>query len=78
MARRGHGEGSFYQVTRPNGSKIWRGAITIPGGGGGRQVRRTVSSTTRREARDKLDALRREIDDGALPDQQITVEKWVR
>ena len=78
MARRGHGEGSIYQVTRPNGSKIWRGAITIPGGVGGRQVRRTVSSTTRREARDKLDALRREIDDGALPDQQITVEKWVR
>lgn len=77
MARRGHGEGSVYRVTAANGRVFWRGAFTIPGGVGGKQVRRTVSGATMREARDKLRAFQREIESGVLPDH-VTVEQWVR
>jgi integrase len=58
--RRSAGEGSVYQ----NGDR-WRGAVTWTEPDG-TQRRRTVSGRTSADARDKLDALRRDLRLGTL------------
>ncbi len=58
--RRSPGEGSVYR----NGSR-WRGALTWTAGDGTRH-RRVVSADTSDAARDKLDALRRELKLGTI------------
>jgi len=58
--KRGHGEGSVYQLT----DGTWRAALSVPQEQGG--GRRTYRGKTRREAQRKLAAARRALDDGTL------------
>jgi integrase len=71
--KRGHGEGSVYQLA----DGTWRAALSIPmeqGGG-----RRSFRGQTRQEVQRKLAAGRRALEDGALPlgDARQTVGEYL-
>lgn len=57
--RRGHGEGTIF---RRNGG--WAGALTLPVDGHDRRRRRYVYGASQREVRQKLDALKHQLDAG--------------
>lgn len=59
--KRGHGEGSVYQIT----DGTWRASLTMPMGQGG--GRRSFRAKTRQEVLRKLAAAKRAVEDGALP-----------
>lgn len=63
MGKRANEEGTI--VRKPNG-KGWAGAITLGHDENGKQVRRHVSGATQAEAREKLDALRVQREQGTL------------
>ena len=69
--RRSRGEGSVYR----NGNR-WRGALTWINPDGSRE-RHVVSGATSKEARDKLDVLRREAQRGKLPPARHTVAQFL-
>ena len=69
--RRSPGEGSVYR----NGNR-WRGALTWTNPDGSRE-RRIVSGTSAKEARDKLDVLRREAQRGTVPTSRLTVAEFL-
>lgn len=75
--RRGHGLGALYKI-EARGRTYWRGVIdlgTHPATG--RRMQRSVQARTQREARDKLEALQREVaEHGAPLDRTVTVETW--
>ena len=70
MARRAHGEGTIYK--RADG--LWVAQLRLPNG-----ERRTVYSQKKSVVQEKLRALRRAAEDGALPaiDRRITVEQYL-
>jgi len=74
--RRGNGEDSVYR----DGDR-WRGAISLGYDAAGKRVRKKVSGRTRAETVDKLRSLRRQVDGGTVPDDQVTVkaflERWL-
>lgn len=71
---RGHGEGGLYYI---KDRKLWRGVVSDGFHADGRRRQRTVSARTKTAARDKLNALRAEIDQyGAPLDKAVTVEAW--
>ena len=77
MTRRGRNEGSIYQ--RADGR--WVGMASFMDGG--RRRRRAVYGATKREAQDKLKAIRRAVDDGlSVTSERMTVggylERWIR
>lgn len=59
--RRPRGEGSLYQL--PSGR--WRGAIIVTDPATGGRIRRVVTGRTQGEARDRLDNLRHDLEQGA-------------
>lgn len=73
--RRSAGEGSVYFVPARN---RWVGALSWTEPDGSRR-RRVVSGRTSAEARDALDALRRELRSGTLTDgsRRLTVAEWL-
>ena len=64
--RREYGSGAVY---RDKSTGLWRGVVRLPNG-----KRRSVSAPTQREAKEKLDALRREVADD---DEAPTVGAWL-
>ena len=71
--RRSPGEGSVYR----NGDR-WRGAVTWTEPDGSTHRRRVVSGATSGEARDKLDALRRELHLATIaPGRSVTVAEYL-
>jgi integrase len=70
MSRRGKGEGSvFYD----QGRGCWVGVLDLTGPGGtGKRVRRKVSAPTKTTAREKLTALRRELEDTSPAAPRVT------
>ena len=74
--RRGNGEDSVYR----DGER-WRGAISLGYDEAGKRIRKKVSGRTRAETVGKLRSLRRQVDGGTVPDDQVTVkaflERWL-
>ncbi len=71
--RRLNGEGSVYQ--RASDGR-WVGAITLGFNDAGRPVRKTVSAKAADEAKKKLRAVQRQVDDGLpAPDDRMTVKQ---
>jgi hypothetical protein len=73
--RRGHGEGSIFQ--RAEDGK-WLAVFEIGRDPAtGKRVRRTITAPTRREAAQRLLALRDQLDRGAVNvDGRVTVAQW--
>ncbi|RUQ07049.1 integrase [Microbacterium sp. HSID17254] len=72
--KRSHGDGGLFYVKSRG---LWRGVIDDGFHPDGRRRQRTVTGKTRMIARDKLVALRKEIDaHGAPLDKAVTVEAW--
>lgn len=73
MSKRANGEGSIYQ----RGDGVWVGAMTFGWGDGTRQ-RKTVYGHTQREARTKLDAIRRAAQENRRPaPERLTVGQFL-
>lgn len=74
-SRRGHGEGSIFQ--RAEDGK-WLAVLEIGRDPAtGKRVRRTITAPTRREATQRLRALRDQLDRGAINvDGRVTVAQW--
>lgn len=72
--KRSSGDGALYQDKK---RKLWKGVIDDGYWPDGRRRQRTVTSRTKTGARDKLDALKQEIEDHGAPlDKTTTVAKW--
>lgn len=72
--KRSHGDGGLYYVASTN---LWRGVVDVGFHPDGRRKQKSVHARTQREARAKLEALRKEIDQHGAPlDKTMTVEKW--
>jgi hypothetical protein len=80
--RRGQGEGSVH--FEPQGPcrdpedhrhcpGRWRGVVSLGFGPGGKRLRRAVSGRTKTEVREKIHALREEVDAGITPRAGYTV-----
>ena len=67
--RRGKGEGSIFK--RKDGT--WQGAVTVGYTDAGKQKRRTVYGKTQREAREKIDALKHQLDSGTFVDTESSL-----
>ena len=61
--RRSNGEGSLYQTK----DGLWRGAVVYTEASTGRVMRRYVSAKTQTHARERLTAVRRDLDLGNMP-----------
>lgn len=69
--RRGHGEDSLYFDAANN---RWTGAVSLGHSADGRRrIRRKVTGRTKTEVRDKLRALRLELDAGIRPSPSYTM-----
>lgn len=76
MARRGRGEGSFFQ----RGDGLWVGVISF-GVVDGKRVRKTVYGSTKAEVREKVEALKTEQDLGLDPTKEtvaVYLQRWLR
>lgn len=71
MATRSKGDGSIYQ----RGDGRWVGTIEV-GWVGGKRKRRKVTGDRRAEVVTKLSRLRKQVDEGVLP-ETIRVEQWM-
>jgi len=72
--KRSHGDGGLYEIKSRG---LWRGVIDVGYHPDGRRLQRSVTARTQKEARAKLDALKREIAEyGAPLDKALTVEAW--
>lgn len=72
--KRSNGEGGLYEI-KSRGH--WRGVVDVGFHPDGRRKQKYVTGRTKREAREKLDAVRAEIDaHGAPLDRTMTVEVW--
>ena len=76
--RRANGEGSLYQTK----SGLWRGAVTYTDPETGTTKRSSVASRSQSVARERLTALRRQLDLGSMPvDGSLTVgdylDRWL-
>jgi integrase len=74
VRRRGHGEDAIYFAADKN---RYIGAVSLGFGPDGRRLRRKVSGKTKQEVRDKLKALRAELDVGLQPVAGYTVRAAV-
>jgi integrase len=74
-SRRGHGEGSIFQRA---GDGKWLAVLEIGRDPAtGKRVRRTITAATRREAAQRLRALRDQLDRGAINvDGRATIGQW--
>jgi hypothetical protein len=74
-SRRGHGEGSIFQRA---GDGKWLAVLEIGRDPDtGERVRRTITAATRREAAQRLRALRDQLDRGAINvDGRATIGQW--
>lgn len=74
-SRRGHGEGSIFQRA---GDGKWLAVLEVGRDPvTGKRVRRTITAATRREAADRLRALRDQLDRGAVNvDVRVTISQW--
>jgi len=70
--RRGSGEDSIYR----DGDR-WRGAVSLGYDENGNRLRKKVSGRTRAEATEKLRKLRRQVDNGVVPDDKLTVRAFL-
>lgn len=74
VKRRGHGEDAIYFAADKH---RYIGAVSLGFGPDGRRLRRKVSGKTKQEVRDKLKALRAELDVGLQPVAGYTVQAAV-
>jgi hypothetical protein len=74
VRRRGHGEDAIYFAADKN---RYIGAVSLGFGPDGKRLRRKVSGKTKQEVRDKLKALRAELDVGLQPVAGYTVRAAV-
>lgn len=70
--RRGHGEDSIYK----DGDR-WSDAISLSYDAAGKRVRKKVSGRTRAEVVGPLRKLRQQVDQGAVPDDSLTVKAFL-
>ena len=71
---RGHGDGGLYQIRNKT---MWRGVLDLGFDEDGKRIQKYVHSKSRMECREKLEALKREVDEHGAPlDKQVTVEAW--
>lgn len=75
QARRGNNEGSVYKTTE-RGKMVWIGQATDPQEVGPAK-RRTVRGKSYKEAKGKLDKLKKEIQDGTVADTELTVSHYL-
>jgi hypothetical protein len=75
-SRRGHGEGSI--IFQRTGDGKWLAVLEIGRDPAtGKRVRRTITAATRREAAQRLRALRDQLDRGAINvDGRATIGQW--
>lgn len=72
--KRSHGDGGLYEIKSRG---LWRGVIDVGFHPDGRRKQKSVTARTQREARAKLEAIRKEIEQHGAPlDKTMTVEKW--
>lgn len=79
-ARRGNGEGSIFQRTRPDGKPgLWAGTISLGHGSNGKRRRRTVYGTTKREVQEQLAKLQTQKATGDIIEpSKMTVEEYLQ
>lgn len=71
---RGHGDGGLYQIRNKT---MWRGVLDLGFDEDGKRIQKYVHSKSKKACRDKLDELKREIEEHGAPlDKQVTVEVW--
>lgn len=76
VKRRQHGDGGLYPI---RGGTLWRGVIDLGYDADGKRIQKYVHGRTQRIARDKLDALKREIAEHGTPlDKQATVADFAQ
>jgi len=72
--KRSHGDGGLYFIKSRG---LWRGVVDDGFWPDGRRRQRYVSAKTQADARDKLKALRKELEEHGAPlDKSMTVEAW--
>jgi integrase len=72
--KRNHGDGGLYYI---KARKLWRGVIDDGYHPDGRRRQRYVYGKTQKEARDKLETMKSEINEHGAPlDKTMTVEQW--
>lgn len=72
--KRQHGDGGLYRIR--NGT-MWRGVVDLGFDDDGKRVQKYVHAKTQRACKDKLDELKKEIDEHGAPlDKQVTVATW--
>lgn len=76
MKRRQHGDGALYELPSRG---LWRGVIDLGYDADGKRIQKYVHGRTQRVARDKLEALKREIAEHGTPlDHQATVAEFAQ
>ncbi len=74
VKKRSPGDGALYYEP---GRNLWRGIIDVGFSSDGKRIQKSVRSRTQKGARDKLDALKKEIlVHGAPLDKSMPVEQW--
>lgn len=72
--KRNHGDGGLYEIKSRG---LWRGVVDVGFWPDGRRKQRSVTAKTQKEARAKLEDLKKEIAEyGAPIDKTKTVEEW--
>ena len=61
MRKRGNGEGTIYYS---EATKKWVGQVTLGRDGNGKQIRKSLYGDTRKEVKDKMEQIQREMQDG--------------
>lgn len=61
LKKRGNGEGTIYYI---ESMKKWIGQVTLGRDKDGKQIRKSLYGNTRKEVKDKMDALQREMQTG--------------
>jgi integrase len=72
--KRNHGDGGLYEIKSRG---LWRGVVDVGFHPDGRRKQKSVTARTQKEARAKLEELKKQINDfGAPLDKTMTVEAW--
>lgn len=71
---RGHGDGGLYQIRNKT---MWRGVLDLGLDADGKRIQKYVHSKSKTDCRDKLDELKREVEEHGAPlDKQVTLADW--
>ena len=72
--KRANGEGGIRYIEK---SKLWRGEVTVGYTEKGTQKRKYVYGKTQKEAREKLDEVKRQLSQGTFSDTKLTVKAYL-